>query len=268
MNNQSLPAVMPVNKGALALESALDYSNRELLDALKKTVATGTSDAEFKVFVELCKVSGLNPLQKQIWCFKSGDKLITMAGINGFFEVANNHPAFDGLELESDNPTSPTFVTCKVYRKDRSRPSVGTALLKEFKKNTPIWNSMPYHMLCKVAKAIALREAFPQKLSGLYIPEEVEGERPSKLSELRSMETIPPNATPDTGVKNNKLQALLTAFEMEGVFLGQLEAYLGCKLADAEDEQIADLRNVFKEIKSGVDPETWFTKSVGVEVVA
>jgi len=275
--SENLPTVV-TTKAVANFDRQLDYTDRQLLDVLKQTVAKGTSDPEFKFFIELCQSSGFNPLKKEIWCFKSGDKLITMVGINGFFERANAHPMYDGMELECDNELSPTWVKCIVYRKDRSRPTTATALLKEFKKNTPLWQSSPYHMLCKVAKAIALREAFSQQLSGLYIPEEIEGEpikqKSAKLAELEAPTHEPtpepkpkPGPKKDKGDINNRKQALLSSFELLGVTQSQLENYCECSLEKMNEVDLQNLGDVYKDIKKGMNPSEFFVRAPNAEVV-
>jgi hypothetical protein len=96
-----------------------------------------------------------------------------MTGINGFLAIANNHPQFDGMEVEVDDDAKPTKATCKVYRKDRKFPAVGVALMREYGKKEKKEKQMPRVMLTKVAKSIAIREAFPQELNGLYTVEEM-----------------------------------------------------------------------------------------------
>jgi len=155
--------------------TTLDYSDKSVINTLKQTVAIGATDAEFAMFSEFCKSTGLNPFKKEIWFIKAGGRVQIMTGINGFLAIANSHPQYDGLEIdvEVDQQGNPLKAVCKVYRKDRNRPSIGIALMKEFIKPTPIWKQMPSVMLTKVAKSIALREAFPQELNGLYTAEEM-----------------------------------------------------------------------------------------------
>ena len=153
--------------------TALDWGDANVIATLRHTVAQGLNDAEFLLFAEHCKGTGLNPFKKEVWAIKAGGRLQVMTGINGFLAIANGHPMFDGMEVEVDDDNAPTKATCKVYRKDRKFPAVGVALLKEYGKETPIWRQMPRVMLTKVAKSIAIREAFPQELNGLYTEEEM-----------------------------------------------------------------------------------------------
>ena len=70
---------------------------------------------------------------------------------------------------------------CEVYRNDRTEPTRVTAMFDEFKATKASgelnsnWAGKPCFMICKVAKAQALREAFPNLVgSNVYIPEEME----------------------------------------------------------------------------------------------
>lgn len=145
------------------------------LKALRSTIAPGLTDAEFELFCETCKATGLNPITKEIWAIKAGGRLQIMSGFNGFLKIANSHPQYDGMEVDItvDKDNKPLVAQARVYRKDRKFPSVGVALMSEFRGNTPIWQKMPSVMLSKVAKSHAIREAFSIELAGLYTPEEM-----------------------------------------------------------------------------------------------
>jgi phage recombination protein Bet len=155
------------------LNAAIDFSDRTIVQTLKSTVAQNLTDSEFLLFAEHCKATRLNPFKKEVWAIKAGGRLQIMTGINGFLAIANAHPQYDGMEVEVDDDTKPTKATCKVYRKDRKFPAVGVALMREYGKDSPVWKQMPRVMLTKVAKSIAIREAFPQELNGLYTVEEM-----------------------------------------------------------------------------------------------
>lgn len=161
------------NTPTLTTSSALDFSRADVIETIRATVGKELTQPEFLLFLEHCKATGLNPFKKEVWGIKAGGRLQVMTGINGFLAIANRHPQYDGMEVEVDDDAAPTKATCKVYRKDRKFPAIGVALLKEYGKDTPIWRQMPRVMLTKVAKSIAIREAFPQELNGLYTEEEM-----------------------------------------------------------------------------------------------
>ena len=150
---------------------------KEDRNLLLATVAKGATESEFQMFLEFCKSTGLNPFKKEIWFIKTGSGVQMMTGINGFLTIANNHPQFDGMTVKIDEQDGKLVsATCTVYRKDRKYPSEATVYYSEYAKNSPIWRTMPRMMLQKVAKSVALREAFPQELNGMYTQEEMPAE--------------------------------------------------------------------------------------------
>jgi phage recombination protein Bet len=152
-------------------------NNLEMLNTLRNTVAPGLTDPEFMLFAEMCRATGLNPATKEIWAIKAGGRLQLMTGINGFLKIANSHPQFDGMEVTFEwDGKALVSSTAKVYRKDRRFPSIATAYMTEYGKQTPIWKTMPSIMLSKCAKSLAIREAFINELGGLYTQEEMPSE--------------------------------------------------------------------------------------------
>lgn len=185
----------------------LNFNDVKLLSVIKQTLASDASDAEFKMFIEFCKSTGLNPFKKELWFIKAGGRVQIMTGINGFFSIANNHPAYDGIEsglINKNGEYMPqTYALndfigawCKVYRKDRKMPSEGVAMLSEYEKTTPIWKQMKRVMILKCAESVGLRKAFPQELNGLYTVEEMPKEYENK-------ETI--NVTPNFTDKTDEI---------------------------------------------------------------
>jgi len=163
-------------------------NNIEMLNTLRNTVAPGLTDPEFMLFAEMCRATGLNPATKEIWAIKAGGRLQLMTGINGFLKIANSHPAYDGMEVEFEwEEKGLVAATAKVYRKDRRFPSIATAYMAEYGKQTPIWKTMPSIMLSKCAKSLAIREAFINELGGLYTAEEM----PSEFAPPKAYEPPP-----------------------------------------------------------------------------
>lgn len=193
-----------------AIKGAVDYANPKTIDTIRATVAVGATDSELEMFLAFCQSTGLNPFKREIWFVKTkgytkrdgtqvDGRVQIMTGINGFFQIANSNAKFDGMsepEFEEGQNGLPTKCTVRVYRKDRSHPSVGVARWSEFfpgktDKGSSLWETKPYHMLAKVAKAIALREAFPQQLNGLYTEEEYR-EEPVDIEPVHPIDTYQP----------------------------------------------------------------------------
>lgn len=170
----------------------LDLNDPTIEQTLRKAIAPTVTDSEWWICLNYIKSTGLNPLKNEIWVTKSegyrnkrGEwvegKMQLMTGINGFLAIANKHPMFDGMETSSqlaggDKP--PISATCKVYRRDRAHPHVCTVYFSEYYKagfngRPSVWDQKPITMIEKVAKARALREAFPQELNNLYTDDEM-----------------------------------------------------------------------------------------------
>lgn len=177
-----------------ALTSTINYNDEKALRLIQNTIAPTATPEEFGMFVEYCKSTGLNPFKKEIWFIKTPGyrkkdgtnapaRVQIMTGINGYLAIANRHSQFDGMECtveykEKGDSKVIVGATAKVYRKDRKYPSIATALWEEYYKPNPygnkgVWEQMPSIMIAKCAKSLALREAFPQELNGLYTEEEM-----------------------------------------------------------------------------------------------
>lgn len=177
-------------------EKQLEKKASSRLAVLRNTVAQGATDAEFAMFLEVCKGTKLNPFKREIWFIKSNSytnkkgervegKVMIMTGFNGFLAIANAHPQFDGMQTEIVRKEDGTieYAETKVFRKDRKYPSTCRAYYREFYKpgnfgKESQWDKQPTVMISKCSKSHALREAFPQELGGLYTQEEVSVEEP------------------------------------------------------------------------------------------
>ena len=116
----------------------------------------------------------LNPLTKEIYAFPAKGGLQCVVSVDGWLKLANVNPQFDGLETEEVREDGNIIaVTCKVWRKDRSRPTVATEYMCECKRNTVPWNQWPIRMLTNKAMIQAIRRAF--SFAGILDPDE--GER-------------------------------------------------------------------------------------------
>ena len=141
-----------------------------MVDTLKQTVCKGATDAQFRMFVEVCKSTGLNPFLKEIWYVPS---VGVMAGRDGYLRVANEHPQFDGMEtrVERDDKGVPIKAICSVYRKDRGHPITCEAYYSEYRKSGNVWSTYPSAMISKVAEVLALKRGFA--INGIVTEEEI-----------------------------------------------------------------------------------------------
>lgn len=163
----------------------INFEDQKVIKTLQATVAKGATAEEFAMFTHFCQSTGLNPFKNEIWFIKANNRVQMMTGINGYFTVANQHPDYDGMQVETSYTEKgvPIESVCKVYRKDRRFPSIGRARWAEDHKPYGVWKEKPTLMLEKVSKSRALREAFPQELNGLYTKEEMDEEysRPAEV---------------------------------------------------------------------------------------
>lgn len=186
-----------------AKQELINYDDDAMIQTLKQTVAQGLTDAEFRLFVEYCKATGLNPLKKEIWAIKVNGRLQLMTSAAGFFTVANDNPAFDGHESGLVGPKGELAsgayphddyigAWCRVHRKDRKIPTESIAMFDEYNKGVGNWKTMPRVMITKCAESLSLRKTFPQQLNGIYTQEEM----PTQYAAIQS-----PSALPEPKVK-------------------------------------------------------------------
>lgn len=199
------------------------YSSEEK-SLIKQTVASGATDLELEMFLQLAKATGLNPFKKEIWFIKTRGytkqdgtkvegKAQMMTGIDGFFRIANGNPNYDGVEHDygpdvkiplpppkdpketrAKEIIAPEWVESIVYRKDRARPERRRAYWREYAQdlvtyygNLSVWAQKPFVMLEKCADATALRKAFPQELGDLYAVEEMPREYAADEDERKTV---------------------------------------------------------------------------------
>lgn len=173
---------------SLAKVGPLEFSHEQRA-MIRDTFANGASESEFAVLMEIARARGLNPLLKQIHFVKRWDKdkqrdvWSAQTSIDGLRAIAQRTGLYGGQDEAEYTDTAEGLVTCakvRVYRKDWMRPSVGVAYWDEYVQTTRngaptrFWQTMPRNQLAKCAEALALRKAFPEDMSGLYIDAEME----------------------------------------------------------------------------------------------
>ena len=150
-----------------------------------------TPPAQIAVFAEVCRRHNLDPFLKQVYLVSYSGKYSVIVGIDGFRSRAERTGIHAGTEEAKFNMNSrgewqsaaeivpsvkqPVSATVTVYKivGGHRVPFTHTALYKEFAQGGGKWPTMPFQMLAKVAESHALRKAFPEALSGLYVEEEI-----------------------------------------------------------------------------------------------
>lgn len=205
----------PAKTSALAVASGWTKEQQELI---KATVAKGTTDDEFSLFLYTCKKTGLDPLIKQIHAVKRWDSqlqreaMAIQVGIDGYRLTAQRTLEMDGQDgpfwCTEDGEWKDVWTSIKppaaakvvVYRKGHSHPYVGIARYEAYvqkkKDGNPnsFWARMPDGQLAKCAEALALRKAFPNELGGTHTEDELAhaaGEAAPAFTEPRETEIVP-----------------------------------------------------------------------------
>ena len=176
--------------------------SRDEIELLKRTVAKGTTDDEFKLFLWVCRKHKLDPLTRQVHCVRrflqrhhqendaqgkpqwiGGYQMTIQMGIDGYRALAGrDHPDFGGcdepvFEYEGTEKRTPVKATIRLWKKGLEHPVVGVAYWDEYAPKMEsdsafFWRKMPRHMLAKCAEALAIRKGYPE-LSDIYTTEEM-----------------------------------------------------------------------------------------------
>lgn len=179
---------------ALAAPATAAGFTRDQIDLIKRTVADGTSDDELALFLEVCRSTGLNPFQKQIYAImrdtynsktkRKEPRMTIQTGIDGYRLMAartGQHAGTDDAVFDTETAPAPTWARVTVRRLlagGMVAEFTATARWREYAQTydgnpSGMWAKMPYQMLAKCAEAQALRKAFPAELSGVYTAEEM-----------------------------------------------------------------------------------------------
>jgi phage recombination protein Bet len=145
-------------------------------DTIRNTCmpATATNE-EFAAFLMVAHEYNLNPITREIYAFpKKGGGIQPIVGVDGWLNLINSHPKFDGMEFDDhkDDKANLTAITCRIFRKDRNRATSVTEYMAECKRPTEPWQKWPARMLRHKAAIQCARYAFG--FAGIIDPEEAE----------------------------------------------------------------------------------------------
>lgn len=258
-------------------QGQLEPYSREWVDLVKRNYAVGATDDELKLFLYQCQKAHLDPLAKQIYFQKrrnnktGKDNMTIITGIDGYRLVADRTGYYAGSDDPIfDNEAEPNKATVTVYKMVGGVRCAFTATARwsEYYPGEALgfmWKKMPCTMLGKCAEALALRKAFPQELSGMYVKEEmdqagrpdapvpgpatpvtatiVEGSKPAPKGKTVTMGKPAPTGTKydNNNVDHQKAIAAKMAGKVDEMFWDEIGAAMHGKTFD-------DLRTVADEV--------------------
>ena len=187
----------------------------EEIGLIKRTACNGNlKPDEFQRFMHQVYRTGLNPLTGQIhavtrWNSSVNDYVMSVqVAIDGFRLIAEKSGKYAGQlgpywcgedgqwkDAWLDPNTQPAAAKVGVKRHDFTDPLWQSARFDAYAQQikggayNSFWRNKGDIMIAKCAEALALRRAFPQDLSGIYIEEEIS----SKMHEEQAAEQSEPD---------------------------------------------------------------------------
>lgn len=71
------------------------------LDTIKSTIATGTTNEQFALFVQTCVNSELNPFLNHIYCIVYGGKMSIQVSVEGVLHLARQKNGYKGIDVQT-----------------------------------------------------------------------------------------------------------------------------------------------------------------------
>ena len=166
--------LQPQNRSIIeSMAARYGMSSKPFELALRSVMPGGHSDVEFAACALVANQYDLNPFTKQIYFMrtKSG-QIQPIVSVDGWAWIVNRNPAHDGMEFVDhlDDKKKITAITCRIYRKDRSKPIEVTEYMAECAGTSPAWKQTPSRMLRHRAMIQCARYAY--SISGIMEPDE------------------------------------------------------------------------------------------------
>lgn len=178
---------MTIQSTALAITEEQTSWTQSQLAALKQMGLERAPAADLALLFHQAKRSGLDVFTRQIYMIERKGRYGIQVSIDGLRLVAERTQKYAGqlgpfwcgtdgkwvdVWLSKETPAA---ARVGVLRADFQEPLWSVARWDSYAQPTsPTWRNMGDLMLAKCAEALALRRAFPQDLSGLYVAEEME----------------------------------------------------------------------------------------------
>ncbi len=199
--------------------------------AFKQTGDKGITNEQMTALLVVADQYGLNPFTREIYAFpdKKGG-IVPVVGVDGWNRIANEHPAFDGVEfaysddivmMEGAQAPCHAWIETVLYRKDRNHPVRVREYLDEcyrppfIDRNTGYvtlgpWQTHPKRFLRHKAEIQCYRVGFA--FVGIYDEDEayriIEGENARSDADPKPSATVvvPITATGSRGITRQATQ--------------------------------------------------------------
>ena len=154
--------------------------------AAKAIIARDAPDHIIKLVLYRCSQLGCDPMGRMIYAIERKGVWGLQASIDLFRAVAEASTDYagqigpfwcgeDGVWVDAWlKKTPPVAAKVGVERTGFKNPLFAVARFDEYAAGGPMWQKMPSTMISKCAEALALRRAFPAKLTGLYTSDEMQ----------------------------------------------------------------------------------------------
>ena len=239
------------------MSMALIEFNEAEVALLKSQIASGATDGQLALFIQVCRQTGLNPFARQIYAVIRNEKqrdgsyapkMAIQTSIDGYRLLAQRSGEYAGQDGPYwYNPHTrewvdvwleefpPAAAKVGVMRKGFTQPIYAVArfesyAVREYNTNTRkydgelknLWAKMPELMIAKTAEALALRRAFPAELSGIYTDAEME--QADVSAKAVAVATARPQTEADK--KKARLNNLFKSGRNKGLFASKEEMAL------------------------------------------
>lgn len=183
-----------------SMSTTTDFEiTQDELELIRRNYAPGANEDELRMYLYDCKRRGVHPMDRLIHFTKRRGKYTPITSIDFMRMRANATGEFAGkdpVEYEGMPGQTGFSATVTVYKMVQGQRCgwTATAWWEEYypgKEHGFMWEKMPRLMLAKCAEALALRQAFPAQLQGLYIKEEMDQAGPDQH------ESVEPVSHPD-----------------------------------------------------------------------
>lgn len=134
----------------------------------KSKNGTPPTKDEMIEFAALCKQAGLNPATSEVAPLVQGGHVSLIVSVDGWIKVARSQPEFAGYKLipsentiKINNSEVPEYITSQIYIRGLDFPLEWRTYYREaVKPRSPVWTTMPNHMMQVRALANGIKRSF------------------------------------------------------------------------------------------------------------